>query len=44
MFSVPTFASPPAWLTMSASGLTSTADTKGKTVVAPQRSNAVAIV
>jgi len=35
---------PPAWLTMSASGLTSTTDTKGNTVVVPQRSNAVAIV
>lgn len=43
MFSVSTFASQPAWLAMSASGLTSAADIKGKTVVVTQGSNAVAI-
>nr|WP_299847714.1 amino acid ABC transporter substrate-binding protein [uncultured Paracoccus sp.] len=43
MFSVSTFASQPAWLTMSASGLKSAADIKGKTVVVTQGSNAVAI-
>lgn len=42
-FSVSTFASQPAWLTMAASGLKSAADMKGKTVVVTQGSNAVGI-
>ncbi|WP_136635942.1 amino acid ABC transporter substrate-binding protein [Pseudooceanicola onchidii] len=40
-FSVATFVSQPAWLTMSASGLKEAADLKGQTVVATQGSNAV---
>jgi len=43
MFSVSTFASQPAWLTMTDSGLKSSADIKGKTVVVTQGSNAVGI-
>lgn len=42
-FSVATFAGQSSWLTMSASGLKSAADLKGKTVVVTQGSNAVGI-
>lgn len=42
MFSVSTFVSRPAWLTMKSSKLKSAVDLKGKTVVVTQGSNAVA--
>jgi len=43
MFSVSTFASQSAWLALSASGLKSPADLKGKVVVVTQGSNAVGV-